>query len=298
MPELPEVETIVRDLRPQLEGRAVERAWVGQPGVLRYPSPEEFEARITGRRMIHVGRHGKFMLVELDPLPSSAPAAGAELELLVVHLGMTGRLGLAEPETPPALHTHLRLLLSSGVELRMQDYRRFGRVLLGSPTELTAAGALPRLGPEPATEAQPNPESWRAFRGGLSLPEFSRILRRSRRPVKALLLDQGKIAGLGNIYCDEACFRAGVRPTAIAATLGSARRRRLYDGIGAALASAVDLRGSSIDDYRDAYGGRGEMQDQLLVYGRAGQPCVKCGRLLAKTVVAGRTTVFCRTCQR
>jgi formamidopyrimidine-DNA glycosylase len=276
----------------------VRRAWVGTPGVLRYPTPEQFEARITGRRLLRVGRHGKFMLVELDPPRAAGGEGDAQLELLVVHLGMTGRLGLAEPEAPPPRHTHMRLLLSSGVELRMQDYRRFGRVLLGSPAELSAAGALPRLGPEPVTAAQPNPESWRGFRGDLSLREFSRILRRSRRPVKALLLDQGKIAGLGNIYCDEACFRAGVRPTAVAATIGPARRRRLHEGIAAALASAVDLRGSSVDDYRDGFGEKGRNQHALLVYGRTGQPCARCGRPLAKTVVAGRTTVFCPRCQR
>lgn len=278
----------------------MERAWVGQPGVLRYPGPNEFRSRIEGRRLVRVGRHGKFMLVELDPRPAApgSPGEPVDLELLVVHLGMTGRLGLAEPETAPPPHTHLRLLLSSGVELRMQDPRRFGRVLLGSPAELQAMGVLPRLGPEPATAAMPNPETWAAFRGDLSLRDLSRILSRSRRPVKALLLDQGKIAGLGNIYCDEACFRAGVRPTALAATIGPARRRRLHEGIIAALASAVDLRGSSIDDYRDGFGEKGSNQHALLVYGRAGRPCLRCGRPLARTIVAGRTTVYCPRCQR
>jgi len=130
------------------------------------------------------------MLVELDRPGGSAGAAGEELELLVLHMGMTGRLGLAEPESALPPHTHLRLLLSSGAELRMQDYRRFGRVMLGTPDELAAARAMPTLGPEPATDAEPNPESWRSFAGGLSEREFHRILRAARRPVKALLLDQ------------------------------------------------------------------------------------------------------------
>ena len=258
--------------------------------MLRYPTPAEFRRRIRGRRLGHVGRHGKFMLTELE--------GGDRLELLVIHLGMTGRLGLAEPEAPPPPHTHLRLLLSSGVELRMQDYRRFGRVLLGSPEELAEAGVMPNLGPEPVTDALPNPEAWTAIAGPLAEREFARILSRSRRPVKALLLDQGKIAGLGNIYCDEACFRAGVRPTSTAARLGPARVRRLYRAIGEALLSAVDLRGTSIDDYRDAFGNRGENQHALLVYGRAGLPCAGCGRPLVKTLVAGRTTVHCPRCQR
>jgi formamidopyrimidine-DNA glycosylase len=286
MPELPEVETIVRDLRPQLTGRVVEAATAAVPGVLRYPDPASFSARIAGRAMARVGRHGKFILIDLAGPGQAPPAeAGPDDELLVIHLGMTGRLGLAEPEAEAPPHTHLRLRLSSGAELRMQDYRRFGRVLLGRREELLAARALPSLGPEP-------------FEGGLSLAELSATLRRSRRAVKALLLDQRAIAGLGNIYCDEACFRAGIRPTAIASRLGPERRRRLFEAIHEALAAAVDLRGTTFDDYRDAFGEKGSNQHALLVYGRAGLPCVRCGRPLARTVVGGRTTVFCPGCQR
>ncbi|MHB8509710.1 MAG: bifunctional DNA-formamidopyrimidine glycosylase/DNA-(apurinic or apyrimidinic site) lyase [Candidatus Dormibacteria bacterium] len=277
MPELPEVETVVRDLRPQLEGRKVLTAWAGRPGILRHPEPEEFGARLPGLTLARVGRHGKFILVELD--------GGRVDELLVLHLGMTGRLGLAEPEQPLLAHTHLRLGLSSGVELRMTDYRRFGRVMLGTGDELRAARVMPALGPEP-------------YEGGLPLRQFSAILGRSRRPIKALLLDQSRIAGLGNIYCDEACFRAGVRPTAVAQVLGAGRRRRLHVAINEALDQAVHLRGSSIDDYRDGFGEKGLNQRALHVYGRAGLPCTRCGRELARTVVAGRTTVFCRSCQR
>ena len=294
------METIVRDLRPQLEGRTVEGAYVAQPGVLRYPDPRSFRRRIVGRRLERVGRHGKFMLVELDPPPTRRRVAEGppEPEFLVIHLGMTGRLSVAEPESTPPPHTHLRLPLSSGAELRMQDYRRFGRVLLGSAAELAANRALPRLGPEPATGSLPNPESWSGIGRLLSPGDFASTLARSRRPVKALLLDQGMVAGLGNIYCDEACFRAGIRPTAPANSLSPRRRRRLFRGIAEALAGAVDLRGSSIDDYRDGFGEKGQNQERLLVYGRAGLPCVRCGRALKKTIVAGRTTVYCWSCQR
>ena len=290
----------MRDLRPQLEGRTVRSAVVGQPGVLRYPDADAFRRRISGRRLEKVGRHGKFMLVELDA-PRQARAGARPNdgpEFLVIHLGMTGRLGLAEPEAELPPHTHLRLHLSSGAELRMQDYRRFGRVLLGSAAELAEQGAMPSLGPEPATDSEPNPASWAAIGGILDERAFAAILKRSRRPVKALLLDQGKVAGLGNIYVDEACFAAGVRPTVAANSLSAARRRRLFRGINEALASAVNLRGSSIDDYRDGFGEKGENQHQLRVYGRAGLPCTRCGRPLRKTIVAGRTTVYCASCQR
>ena len=279
----------MRDLRPRLEDREVQAAEVTVPGVLRYPLPAQFERRIVGRRLQRVGRHGKFMLVEL---------AGAELEVLVMHLGMTGRLGLYAPAAEAAAHTHMRLLLSSGEELRLQDYRRFGRVLLGTPVELAAAGVLPALGPEPPTDAIANPGAWGQFARALTPQLFDAALRRSKRAVKALLLDQAAVAGLGNIYADEACFRAGVRPTAVAARLGPARRRRLYAAIGESLRSAVDLRGTTFDDYRDANGERGFNQHRLLVYGRAGLPCVRCTATLRRTVVAGRTTVFCPRCQR
>jgi formamidopyrimidine-DNA glycosylase len=270
---------------------------VAQPGVLRYPSVASFRRRIRGRRLEKVGRHGKFVLVELDP-PARARTGVDGPEFLVIHLGMTGRLGLAEPEAEVPRHTHLRLRLSSGAELRMQDYRRFGRVLLGSVSELAREHALPRLGPEPGTGSEPNPASWRAIGTTLDERAFAAILGRSRRAVKALLLDQGAVAGLGNIYCDEACFRAGVRPTVAANSLSPRRRRRLYRAINEVLASAVDLRGASIDDYRDGFGEKGQNQHQLLVYGRAGQACSRCGRRLRKTVVAGRTTVYCYSCQR
>ena len=279
----------MRDLRPRLEGLEVRAAEVSEPGVLRYPVASEFRRRVVGRGLLRVGRHGKFMLVEL---------AGPELEFLVVHLGMTGRLGLHPPASDVAPHTHLRLLLSSGEELRLQDYRRFGRVLLGSPLELATAGALPALGPEPPTDAMANPAAWGQFARELTPQLFDAALRRSRRAVKALLLDQAVVAGLGNIYADEACFRAGVRPTAAASRLGRARRRRLYAAIGEALRGAVDLRGTTFDDYRDGNGEKGLNQHRLLVYGRGGQPCVRCGATLVRAVVAGRTTVYCPRCQR
>lgn len=283
MPELPEVETIVRDLRPQLEGRVVRRAWLSPVGVLRYPDPPSFRRRIVGHNLASVRRHGKFIFIDLDGAGDhgSVPAS----ELLAIHLGMTGRLSLDDPEAVPPPHTHLRLLLSSGAELRLQDYRRFGRVVLGSLEELRAHRVLPVLGPEP-------------FNGALTQRQFDAVLRRSRRPLKALLLDQSRLAGLGNIYADEACFRAGIRPTAVAAKLTPERRRRLLRAIDDTLASATERRGSSVDDYRDGFGEKGRNQEVLLVYGRAGLPCPRCHGTLVRTVVAGRTTVYCPRCQR
>ena len=264
-------------------------AEVGEPGVLRHPTAAEFRSRIAGRRLKRVGRHGKFMLVEL---------AGDPLEFLVVHLGMTGRLSMQPSGAEVAPHTHLRLRLSTGEELRLQDYRRFGRVLLGSPQELAEAGMLPLLGPEPETDAMPNPDAWGPYARRLTPGAFDAALGRSRRAVKAVLLDQAALAGLGNIYADEACFRAGVRPSATASRLGPARRRRLYEAIGESLRNAVDLRGTTFDDYRDANGEKGRNQHRLQVYGRAGLACPRCGATLRKSEVAGRTSVHCPRCQR
>src|SRR5438093_8498191 len=215
MPELPEVETVVRDLRPQLSGRRVElvlltRDSLIQGRLIRYPTARQFAQRLRGRTITSVTRRGKYIVM---PLQSPAPGHratpgydaespnGASAQRLIVHLGMTGHLRLWEPEEAPVKHTHVRVVLDSGLELRYDDQRQFGRLLLGTQDELVAAHAFPaRLGPEP-------------IHGDLTVAEFEQLIRRRRRPVKSALLDQSFLAGVGNIYADEACFRAGIRPT-------------------------------------------------------------------------------------
>ncbi|TMD04509.1 MAG: bifunctional DNA-formamidopyrimidine glycosylase/DNA-(apurinic or apyrimidinic site) lyase [Chloroflexi bacterium] len=274
MPELPEVETIVQDLRPLLQGRRVDRVDLRFPAIVRHPEPEAFVRELRGRRLGPLTRRGKYMLLELD-----APL------LLVVHLGMTGQLLHVVPEEPLRAHTHAILSLDDGTELRYRDVRRFGRLLLGSEAELVGSRKLPKLGPEPID------------------PDFKAVdlyhrLQGRKAPLKLLLLDQAVVAGVGNIYADESCFRARVRPDRPAGRLSRPRTARLHAALRDSLLEGILNRGSSVADYVDARGAKGRQQEVLLVYGRGGEPCFKCGRPLAAIRLGGRMTVFCRTCQR
>jgi len=288
VPELPEVETIVADLRPHLVGRTIERCELSFPTIVRHPEPEEFIDGVTGMRIESVGRRGKFILIGLAPSPGFAghfPTRGEELlPVLVVHLGMTGQLRLVDEVTPLAKHTHAVFFLDDGRQLRYRDPRRFGRLLLGTEEALLSANKMPVLGPEPI-----DPD--------FAADELYRRLRKRKSALKAVLLDQGAIAGVGNIYADESLHRARLRPSRIANTVSRRSARRLHESLRESLELAIANRGSSVDTYRDAWGDAGTQQEKLLVYGRAGEPCFTCGRPLSMIRIAGRTTVFCRRCQ-
>ncbi|TMG68823.1 MAG: bifunctional DNA-formamidopyrimidine glycosylase/DNA-(apurinic or apyrimidinic site) lyase [Chloroflexi bacterium] len=273
MPELPEVETIVADLRPHLVGLTIVRCELSFPTIVRHPEPEVFIDSVVGMRIESVGRRGKYILIGLG-----------EGLLLVVHLGMTGQLRLVDPVAPLENHTHAVFFLDDGKQLRYRDPRRFGRLLLGTQQALLDAKKMPRLGPEPI-----DPE--------FAADELYRRLRRRRTALKAVLLDQGAIAGVGNIYADESLHKARLRPDRIAGTVSKKSARRLHESLRESLQTAITNRGSSVDTYRDAWGEIGGQQEKLLVYGRAGEPCFTCGRPLSVIRIAGRTTVFCRHCQ-
>jgi len=294
VPELPEVETIAADLRPHLVGRTFVRCELGFPTIVRHPEPEVFIDSIVGQQITAVGRRGKYILIHL-----------ADDLLLVVHLGMSGQLRLVEPATPLANHTHAVFALSGvedtppsaafggdfpgergrAMELRYRDPRRFGRLLLGTEAALRAAKAMPPLGPEPIDPAFGADDMYQRFR-------------RRRTSLKAILLDQSTIAGVGNIYADESLHRARLRPDRIAGSLSKKSLRRLHEALRESLLIAIKNRGSSVDTYRDAWGEFGAQQEQLQVYGRAGEPCFTCGRPLSLVRIAGRSSVFCRHCQR
>jgi len=294
VPELPEVETIAADLRPHLVGRTFVRCELGFPTIVRHPEPEVFIDSIVGQQITAVGRRGKYILIHL-----------ADDLLLVVHLGMSGQLRLVDPATPLANHTHAVFTLSGvedtspspafggdfpgergrAMELRYRDPRRFGRLLLGTEAALRAAKAMPPLGPEPIDPAFGADDMYQRFR-------------RRRTSLKAILLDQSTIAGVGNIYADESLHRARLRPDRIAGSLSKKSLRRLHEALRESLLIAIKNRGSSVDTYRDAWGEFGAQQEQLQVYGRAGEPCFTCGRPLSLVRIAGRSSVFCRHCQR
>jgi formamidopyrimidine-DNA glycosylase len=296
MPELPEVETIAADLRPHLVGRTFLRCELRFPTIVRHPEPEAFIDSIVGMRVTSVGRRGKYILIRLvDDL------------VLVVHLGMSGQLRLVDPATPFALHTHAVFDLSAAepdttppspasgrhfpgergrrMQLRYRDPRRFGRLLLGTESALLEARAMPPLGPEPIDPAFGADDLYQRFRNRKAL-------------IKAVLLDQSTIAGVGNIYADESLYRARVRPDRVARSLSKGSVRRLHEALRLSLLIAIQNRGSSVDTYRDAWGEIGQQQEKLQVYGRAGEPCFTCGRPLSLVRIAGRSSVFCRRCQR
>lgn len=268
------METVVTDLRPRLVGVRIERTDLRFLGMVRHPAPERFVAGTRGRRIDSLDRRGKFILAGLD--------SG---ELLVVHLGMTGQLTEAARDVPLAPHTHAVFDLETGGQLRYRDPRRFGRLLLGTEAELISFKKLPELGPEPLDEA---------FTAG---DLYSR-LRGRRAPLKVLLLDQAVLAGVGNIYADESCFRARLRPDRPAGGISRAAVARLHGALRESLTIGIQNRGTSISDYVDGRGEPGRQQETLMVYGRAGRPCPACGRPLRLTRLGGRSTVYCPRCQR
>ena len=274
MPELPEVETIVADLRPHLTGRTIVRCELIFPAIVRHPEPEVFNNSVAGMQIAAVRRRGKYILLDLQ-----------HHLVLVVHLGMTGHLRIVDADAPIEKHTHAIFTLDDGRHLRYHDPRRFGRLLLGTEATLLDAKKMPALGPEPIDI-------------GFAAEELYQRLHKRRTALKAVLLDQAAIAGVGNIYADESLHRAKLRPDRLARSLSRKSVQRLHEALRESLLLAIANRGSSVDTYRDAWGDMGGQQEKLMVYGRAGEPCFTCGRPLALIRIAGRSTVFCRRCQR
>ena len=281
MPELPEVETVARDLRPRIVGATIIGARCSWARTLRTHTPETFAEAVAGRRVEAVGRRAKQLVIEL-----SGDAA------LTIHLKMTGQLFVVPADTPEDPYVRLVLELADGREIRFRDIRKFGKVgLYGRDpvsgelvSEVGGAAVFAALGPEPLDDA-------------FTLREFRRRVRRRSGRLKPLLLDQSFVAGVGHIYADEALWTARLHPLRTAGTLRPADERRLYDAIRTILAEAVERRGSSIDDYT-APDGDGSMQEHLHVYQRTGEPCPRCGRPIKRIVVGARSTHFCSWCQR
>jgi formamidopyrimidine-DNA glycosylase len=273
VPELPEVETIRRHLAPHVEGRVVERMEVLDPRWCEPAPPDEVSAAVEGRRVERVSRRGKYLDWELED----------EVHL-IMHLRMTGNILLARPEDPQPPYVRVQIALDSGERALFTDPRRFGTgiVLLGDAARDTYFSA--RLGVEPLS------------------PDFSaeglKALAKGRRqPVKAFLLSQERIAGVGNIYADEALFRARIHPQRPVGTLTRPQLEALRGAVVESLEAGIDARGASIDDFRHPDGARGTFQDRFLIHLREGEPCVRCGRTVKKMRAAGRGTYVCERCQ-
>lgn len=272
MPELPEVETIRRDLLPLVRGRTIVEAWVspGAPRLVRSPTSEEFCRLLASRRIEDVGRRGKLLLFLLDNGLTWA-----------VHLRMTGQLLHHAGPCPAERHLRAAFRLDDGSSLCFVDVRKFGAMWLASDPEALTAG----LGPEPLDE-------------GFTAEALFRILQRRSAPVKAVLIDQKAIAGIGNIYADESLFAAGIDPRRSANTISRQRAQRLHASIRRVLTDALADRGSSFRDYVDAGGRTGRHQFSVWVFRRTGQPCLRCGVRVRRVKVSGRSTHFCPRCQR
>ncbi|HYL64198.1 MAG TPA: bifunctional DNA-formamidopyrimidine glycosylase/DNA-(apurinic or apyrimidinic site) lyase [Candidatus Methylomirabilis sp.] len=287
MPELPEVETLARGLRQSILGRRILSVTLGKTDFI--DDPLALEQHLPGRQIAAVERYGKFMLLRLSPLAGAGSSGFAPIEKtnddeapssLLVHLGMTGHLAPHPAAQPCEKHTHACFLLDDGRELRYTDARRFGRMAYLAGEALKKE--LHRFGADPLE---------------VSAEEFVVRLQARRARVKALLLDQGVLRGVGNIYADESLWRAKIHPARLGTQLRRKQAEALHRALRAILEKAIVMRGSSISDFLDAEGEPGEYQRRHRAYGREGKPCYRCGTPIRRAIVAGRSSYFCPRCQ-
>jgi formamidopyrimidine-DNA glycosylase len=278
MPELPEVETIARGLAHNLTGDVIESVWLGnKPEPLKSP-PGEIVRALEQARIAGVRRVGKHIVVNLSrqsPVTSRQKKPKQQAQW-IVHLGMTGRLLIAQPDVAVAKHTHAILRLRSGRELRFVDPRRFGRLAV-------VRHGFQAPGSEPLD---------------VGVESFAGLFHQRKTPIKSALLNQSLLSGIGNIYADESLFRAGVRPRRRAASLTRAELQRLYVAVQEVLNEAIAAGGSSVSDYVDSNGDAGLFQFQHRVYGREGDPCLVCRTPIKRIVIAGRSAHYCPQCQK
>ena len=270
MPELPEVETIVRGLREPLVGRQFTGVRVGWENLVARPAVEEFKRGLVDQKILGLKRRGKYLVFALS-------GGGS----LIIHLRMTGRLLIKNPDDELDKHDHLIFELDDGRELRFNNVRKLGRVYLVDDEDEIVG----RLGPEPLDD-------------DFTSADFAALFSTRRGMIKPLLLNQQFIAGIGNIYADEALFAARIHPERRADTLTAEEIECLYHAIRQVLTQGIQNRGTTLSDYLDAEGREGRNQEHLLVFRRTGQPCPRCGMPIERTVVGGRGTYFCPKCQK
>lgn len=284
MPELPEVETIARGVHARVHGRTILSVWAGSKPEPFRTSPQELIDSLNGSRIEKVHRVGKHIVIDLVRDGEDDLWRGQWL----VHLGMTGRLLVCQPDVAVPAHTHAIAQLDNGREIRFVDPRRFGRLAVLKLDDKRSASqegisGFVGTGQEPLK---------------ISAEQFRELFRKRRTPIKSALLNQSLLQGVGNIYADESLFRAGIRPKRQAASLTRKQSERLHTSLQKVLSEAIALGGSSVSDYVDADGTRGFFQLEHRVYLRTGKPCLICRTPIRKIVLAGRSTHFCPTCQR
>ena len=274
MPELPEVETIVRGLQTRVAGDRIQSVWIGSRKQPLKSSAAKIASTLTGKRILRVHRMGKHIVFDLAGQQSVVRSPEAQW---IVHLGMTGRMLVCEPEADSVKHTHLSATLNSGRELRFIDARMFGRLAVVTPAKFDPGGVEPLE---------------------VDLASFVSLFRGRKTPIKSALLNQKLLRGVGNIYADEALARAGIRPQRRAASISRADLERLLSAIQAVLREAIEVGGSSVSDYVGADGEEGFFQLQHRVYGREGEPCLVCKTPIRRFVIAGRSSHYCPKCQK
>ncbi len=272
MPELPEVETIANGLNKRVAGATIESVWIGERRQPLKSTARAIAAMLEGARIKHVRRMGKHIVADLEE------TTGAPRGQWIIHLGMTGNTLVAEPDTAIPKHTHLIARISTGKEIRFVDPRMFGKLAV-----VPTSKAFQAPGMEPLQ---------------VSFAEFQKLFRGRNTPIKSALLNQKLLSGVGNIYADEALFRAGIRPRRRAKSLTRTELARLHAKLREVLYEAVEAGGSSVNDYVDSEGNEGFFQLRHNVYQRTGQPCLECKTEIKRVVVAGRSSHYCPSCQK
>lgn len=274
VPELPEVETVRRTLTGLVRGKTIKSVEIRWPNIIKRPAePEEFARNLIGETIQSIGRRGKFLLFHLDHF------------VMVSHLRMEGKYGLHQAEDPDDKHVHVVFTMTDGTQLRYRDVRKFGTMHLFHPGEEMRELPLSQLGPEPDDK-----EFTDAY--------LKERLMKTNRAVKTALLDQKAVVGLGNIYVDEALFRAGIHPETKANQLSAKKIKKLHEEIKNTLQEAIDAGGSTVRSYINSQGEIGMFQLRHFVYGKKDKPCKTCGTMISKIVVGGRGTHFCAKCQK
>ncbi|MDR0266877.1 DNA-formamidopyrimidine glycosylase [Paenibacillus sp.] len=273
MPELPEVETVKNTLNQLVKGKVIDHVTVNLARIIQRPDDiDQFAFLLVGHTILDVERRGKFLRILLDGL------------VLVSHLRMEGRYGVYKSTDPVEKHTHVIFHFNDGTELRYKDVRQFGTMHLFQSGEEFKLPPLAKLGLEPLDQ-------------GFTVQRFKEALQGKKSKIKAVLLNQAYVVGIGNIYVDESLFKAGIHPEQLVSTLTDEQFHALHHAIVSTLSEAVEVGGSTIKSYVNGQGEMGMFQHQFKIYGRQNKPCVTCGTLIEKTVVGGRGTHFCPVCQ-
>lgn len=273
MPELPEVETVVNTLKPKIIGCIIEKVQVLMPKMVKLCGAESFQQQVAGETIEDIVRRGKYFIIKITGN-----------WWIVGHLRMTGRLTIGLTGEQRDKYTHIVFHLNNKMELRFSDMRQFGCLYLVRPEEVAKITGLATLGPEPLA-------------ADLSLEKFTNRLTKRKTKIKQLLLNQQFVAGIGNIYADEILFHAGINPSRLSSSLTDEETEKLYASMRFILAKGIEHRGTSIKDYVDGFGVKGEFQNHLKVYGRKKQNCIICNTLLITEKIGGRSTHYCPNCQ-